>query len=221
MKRFALILTACLCLAGLLPGCGAKPVYMPQEIPTFSSIADTVQVQLTDDTGKVWLDNSHFASVEIKTGQDGISYLEFVTTEAGKALLADATAANLKKPLTLVADDQFLFSPVVMAPIEDGVFAVANNKTYDAQYIFNLLTAAEDPMHGVRPPSYVLPVDEIKRIAYEKAGITADQVLDVTCSLTFDKDWRGWEYRVEFLVQNVRHVCEINAVSGTVIKYKN
>ena len=72
MKRFALILTACLCLAGLLPGCGAKPVYMPQEIPSFSSIADTVQVQLTDDTGKVWLDNSHFASVEIKTGQDGI-----------------------------------------------------------------------------------------------------------------------------------------------------
>ena len=219
MKRFAIIFALCLCLVGVLPGCGAKPIYTPEVIPTFSGIADTVQVQLADDTGKVWLDNSHFASVEVKTGQDGISYLEFVTTEAGKALLADATAANLNKPLTLVADNKFLFSPVVMAPIEDGVFVVANNKTYDAQYIFNLLTDAEDLMQGVRPPSYVLPVDEVKGIAYEKAGITADQVLDVTCSLTFDKDWRGWEYRVEFLVKNVRHVCEINAVSGTIIKY--
>lgn len=219
MKRFALLLTACLCLVGLLPGCGTKPVYMPTEVPTLSVISDTVRLTVTDDSQRVWLDNSHFVSVEVKTGQDGIAYLEFITTEAGKSLLADATAANLNRPLTFVADGQFLFSPVAMEPIKDGVFAVANNKTYDAQYIFNLLTAAEDPMHGVRPPSYVLPVDEIKRIAYEKAGITADQVLDVACSLTFDKDWRGWEYRVAFLVQNVRHVCEINAVSGTVIKY--
>lgn len=221
MKRFALLLTACLCLAGLLPGCGAKPVYMPTEVPTLSVLSDTVRLTVTDDSQRVWLDNSHFVSVEVKTGQDGIAYLEFVTTEAGKAMLADATAANLKRPLTFVADGQFLFSPVAMEPIEDGVFAVANNKTYDAQYTFNLLTGAEDRMQGVRPPSYILSSEEAKAIAYNKAGITADQVLDVTCSLTFDRDWRGWEYRVEFLVQNVRHVCEINAVSGTVIKFGN
>ena len=219
MQKCMLMLAMCLCLVGLLAGCKAKPVYVPEETPVFSAISDTVQLTLVDDTQKVWLDNSHFVSVEVKTGEDGAAYLEFVTTEAGKALLAEATEANLKKPLTFMADNLILFSPMTPTTIENGVFAVANNKTYDARYIYNLLTAAEDPMEGVRPPSYVIKSDEAKTIAYDKAGVTPDEVLDVSCSMTFDRTWRGWKYTVKFRVQNLQHVCEINAVTGTVLKY--
>ena len=223
MKRIGLWLCVCLLLIPCLASCESKPQSnpssTPDETPILSAISDEVQLTLVDDTQKVWLDNSHFVSVEVKTGEDGAAYLEFVTTEAGKALLAEATEANLKKPLTFMADNMILFSPVVSTTIENGEFAVANNKTYDARYIYNLLSAAEDPMEGVRPPSYVIKSDKAKTIAYDKAGVTPDEVLDVSCSMTFDRTWRGWKYTVKFRVQNLQHVCEINAVTGTVLKY--
>ena len=74
-------------------------------------------------------------------------------------------------------------------------------------------------MLGVRPPSFVLEASQVKKIAYEKAGITEDQVLGVTCSLKFNTDWRGWEYTIEFIVEGRQHTCVINAVTGTVTRY--
>lgn len=220
MKRYVALLLACLSLLMLLAGCRqVEPVDSPELIPTRTIIADDVSLTVNDENQKVWLDNSHFASVEIKTGSNGITYLEFVTTEAGKSVLAEATAANLNKPLYFFAGHKLLFSPEVGRTIEDGVFVVSNDKAYDAQYFFNLLTGAENVLEGVRPPKYLIKDEEAQVIAFNKARVTPDQILDVSCSLQFDTDYSCWAYTVSFLVENVRHTCKIHAVTGAVINY--
>ena len=220
MKRYVAFLLACLSLLVLLAGCGqAKPVVPPDVSPTRTIISDDTPLMVNDEAQKAWLDNSHFASVEIKTDSNGIAYLEFVTTEAGKSVLAEATAANVNKPLYFFWGHKLLFSPVVDRTIEDGVFVVSNDKAYDARYFFNLLTGAENVLEGVRPPKYLIKDEEAQVIAFNKARVTSDQMLDVSCSLQFDTDYSCWAYTVSFLIENVRHTCKIHAVTGAVINY--
>lgn len=216
MKKYTLLLFIMLFSSFILSSC--NKITDSNNVKT-ASISKNVKIELTDDNGEVWLDNSCFEKIEVKTGEDGIDYIEFVTTQEGKTKLLDATAENLGKPLTLTANNKLLFSPTVMTPIENGIFYMPNYKTYDANYIFNLLIDAPDKMQGVKPPQYIISVDEVKVISFDKADVTPEEVTKFEYELEFDEEWMGWKYDIDFSVENIKYECEINAVSGTVIKF--
>lgn len=59
--------------------------------------------------------------------------------------------------------------------------------------------------------------DEAKRLALQRADVTADQISDFELDLDYDDDARRWEYEISFNVGRTEYECEIHAQNGTII----
>ena len=193
-----------------------KPIN--EESNLTGKISDNVEFRVHDDNSKIWLDNSHIEKISVETDNEGKKMLVFTTTEEGKTILFNATTENLGKPLSVSADKHLLFSPTVVAPIEDGLFTF-NSTLIDFVYLYNYLTDANDKMKGVMPPENLISKETAKNGVFERAGTTTDKVSELKIELKIDEDYFGWKYCINFTTNNKEYTSEVNAHTGGIIKF--
>lgn len=167
---------------------------------------------------KIWLKNSHIDKISVESDGEGKKILVFTTTEEGKSILYNATTENIGKSLSVSADKYLLFSPTIMAPIEEGLFTFSSAHI-DFVYLYNYLTDAKDKMEGVAPPKDLISEDTAKNKAFERAGTTADNVTQLSIELKIDQDLFGWIYCIDFTENNKEYNSEVNAHTGGITKF--
>jgi len=193
-----------------------KPIN--EESNLTGQISNNVEFRVSDDNSKIWLNNSHIEKISVETDNEGKKMLVFTTTEEGKAILFNATNENIGKPLSVSADKYLLFSPTVVAPIEDGLFTF-DSTLIDFVYLYNYLTDAKDKMKGVTPPEDLISEDIAKNRVFERAGITADNVSELKIELKIDQDFFGWKYCIDFTANDKTYTSEVNAHTGGITKF--
>jgi len=193
-----------------------KPIN--EESNLTGEISNNVEFRVSDDNSKVWLNNSHIENVSVESDSEGKKTLVFTTTEEGKSILFNATNENVGKPLSVSANHYLLFSPMVVAPIEDGLFKF-NSTLIDFVYLYNYLTDAKDKMEGVTPPDDLVSDETAKNKVFERAGTTADNVSELTIELKINQDFFGWMYCINFKANNKTYTTEVNAHTGGIIKF--
>ena len=193
-----------------------KPIN--EESNLTGKISDNVEFRVHDDNSKIWLNNSHIEKISVETDDEGKKMLVFTTTEEGKTILFNATTENLGKPLSVSADHYLLFSPMVVLPIEDGLFTF-NSTLIDFVYLYNYLTDAKDKMKGVTPPDDLISEETAKNKVFERAGTTADKVSELNIELKIDEDFFGWKYCINFTTNNKEYTSEVNAHTGGITKF--
>lgn len=181
-------------------------------------LSDAVEFSVHDDNANIWLNNAHIEKVSVEMDDEGKKTLIFTTTEEGKTVLFNATKENISKPLSVSANQHLLFSQMVVAPIEDGVFA-CNSTLVDPVYLYNYLTDAKDKMQGVTPPQNLISEDAAKNTVFDRADITADNVSDLEIELKIDEDYFGWKYCIRFVANNKEYTSEVNAHVGNIAKF--
>ncbi len=62
--------------------------------------------------------------------------------------------------------------------------------------------------------------DRAKEIAFERAGIKAEDAKFLEVEYDYDDDRRIWEYSVEFEAGGYEYDCEINAQDGSIVKFE-
>lgn len=181
----------------------------------------SIELVIADDSGKVWLDESHLEYVNMKLNEGGEKYLEIVATEEGKKCLYEATKANLDKVLTFYVDG--ICIPVLNnnSVIEDGIIVIDNIIYCDPNYTFNLLTDVSDKMKDVNPPQYIINEEEAKEIVFKKAEVTSEDVTGLKLELFFNEEWRGWQYNISFDANEKNYSTTVNAVTGTIRSYRS
>ncbi len=218
MKKY-IYLALCLCMLLSFIGCKGKTSKPIDEDSNLTGkISDSVEFRVSDDNSKIWLDNSHIDKISVESDSEGRKTLIFTTTEEGKTILYNATNENIGKPLSVSADKYLLFSPMVMAPIEDGVFTL-DSTNIDFVYLYNYLTDAKDKMEGVTPPEDLISEDTAKNKVFEHANIIADEVSQISIDLKIDEDYFGWKYCIDFTSNGISYTSEVNAHTGGVIKF--
>jgi len=218
LKKY-ICLMLCIFLFFSFAGCGEKNNTPVNENSNLTEkISDSVDFRVSDDNSKIWLDNSHIEKISLGTDDEGKKMLVFTTTEEGKTILYNATNENIGKPLSVSADEYLLFSPMVMAPIENGEFTF-NNNLIDYAYLYNYLTGAEDKMAGVTPPDDLISEETAKNKVFERANTTADNVSELSVELKIDQDFFGWIYCIDFTANNKEYTSEVNAHTGGVTKF--
>ncbi|MEN6349049.1 MAG: protein translocase subunit SecD [Syntrophomonas sp.] len=93
-------------------------------------IKNTAQLEFWDETGKVLVTGKNLkdAQARVVSGTEGAEVnIEFDKT--GTQLFADATAANVGKPLAIVIDGKVISAPTVKEPIPDGSASISGNFT--------------------------------------------------------------------------------------------
>lgn len=218
MKRI-FCLTVCLIFI-LFAGCNKK-TELPKTYETKQTgkLSDSLDFKITDEKSRVWLDDSLIENITLEYDYGGQKTITFVTTEEGKLLLNNATNENIGKTLSLIIDNKMLFSPTVMAAIEDGSFTFSGNYLIDYTYLYNYLTGAKDKMAGVTPPNDLIPEDRAKQIVFERAKVTSNDVTKLEINLEIDQDYFGWKYKINFKANGVRYKTEVNAHNGSVLKF--
>lgn len=218
MKKY-ICLALCLCMCMVLGGCkpqSANPI--DKNTNKIGKLSNNIEFIVADDNSKVWLDNSHIEKISLQTDDNGVKTLIFSTTEEGKTALFNATNENIGKPISVVADEHLLFSPIVMAPIEDGKFTFSAYYL-DGAYLFNHLTGAKDKMEDVAPPDSLITEEDAKSKMLQHANLTADSVSEYNVTLKIDEDYFGWKYLIDFTYNGKNCKSEINAHTGTIIKF--
>lgn len=111
-------------------------------------IKNTAQLEFWDQTGKVLLTGEHLkdAQAQVQSGGTGATVsLEFDTE--GAKLFAQATAANVGKPIVIVLDEKTISAPTVNEPITGGKAQIEGNFTAkEAQDLAVLLRSGALPV---------------------------------------------------------------------------
>ncbi len=218
MKKY-ICLALCLCMFLSFIGCkGKTDKPINEESNLTGKISDNVEFHVSDDNSKIWLNNSHFEKISVETDNEGKKMLVFTTTEEGKNILFNATTENIGKPLSVSADKYLLFSTMVVAPVEDGIFTF-NSTLIDFVYLYNYLTDAKDIMEGVTPPDDLISEEIAKNSVFERAGTTVDKVTQLSIELKIDEDYFGWKYCINFTTNNKEYTSEVNAHTGSITKF--
>lgn len=218
MKKY-ISLALCLCVFLSFIGCkGKTDKPINEESNLTGEISDSVEFRVHDDNSKIWLNNSHIEKISVEPDSEGKKMLVFTTTEEGKTILFNATTENLGKSLSVSADHYLLFSPTVVAPIEDGLFTF-NSTLIDFVYLYNYLTDAKDKMSGVTPPDNLISEEVAKNKVFERANITANQLTHLYIGLVIDEDYFGWKYCFDFTTKDKKYTAEVNAHTGGIIKF--
>ncbi len=218
MKKY-ISLALCLCVFLSFIGCkGKTDKPINEESNLTGEISDSVEFRVHDDNSKIWLDNLHIEKISVETDNEGKKILVFTTTEEGKTILFNATNENIGKPLSVSADKHLLFSPTVVAPIEDGLLTF-NSTLIDFVYLYNYLTDAKDKMKDVTPPENLISEETAKNKVFERAGTTADNVTQLSIELKIDEAYFGWKYCINFTTNNKEYTSEVNAHTGGIIKF--
>lgn len=111
-------------------------------------LKNTAQLEFWDETGKVWVTGENLKNAEARMSQDGQKAevtLEF--DKEGAKLFAEATTANVGKPLLIVLDEEVISAPNVNGPIPDGEAVIEGDFTAkEAQDLAVLLRSGALPV---------------------------------------------------------------------------
>lgn len=111
-------------------------------------LKNTAQLEFWDETGKVLVtgENLKDAQAQVQSGgQSAVVSLEF--DKIGAKLFAEATAANVGKPISIVLDDKIISAPNVSGPISGGNAQIEGNFTAkEAQDLAVLLRSGALPV---------------------------------------------------------------------------
>ena len=93
-------------------------------------------LEFQDESGNVVLDGSDIAGAEGGVTEDSQTgtkqyIVELTLTKDGTTKFADATAANLKKRISIVYDGETISSPVVQAVISDGKAQISGQQSIE------------------------------------------------------------------------------------------
>ena len=101
-------------------------------------LKNVAQLEFQDEQGKVWVTGENLKNAEARMDRSGTGNAE-VTLEfdkVGAKLFADATTANVGKPLVIVIDNMVISAPKVNGPITDGNAVIQG--TFTAEEANNL-----------------------------------------------------------------------------------
>jgi len=111
-------------------------------------IKNTAQLEFRDQTGKVLVTGKDLKDAQASPGTNGKGAtvdLEF--NDAGAKLFAQATAANVGKPIAIVIDNQVISAPTVDEPIPSGKAQIHGSFTAEeAQNLAVLLRSGALPV---------------------------------------------------------------------------
>lgn len=116
-------------------------------------LKNVAQLEFQDETGKVWVTGENLKNAEARMDRSGTGNAE-VTLEfdkIGAQLFADATTANVGKPLLIVIDNAVISAPNVNGPITDGNAVIQGRFT--AEEANNLAVQLRS---GALPVSFVV-----------------------------------------------------------------
>ena len=78
-------------------------------------------------------------------------------------------------------------------------------------------SSAEKVDLAVGESSQKISRDEAKNIAFDTAGVVAEDVSRLTVELDYDDDARRWEYEVDFYADGAEYDIEIDANTGEIV----
>jgi preprotein translocase subunit SecD len=111
-------------------------------------IKNTAQLEFRDEKGKIWVTGKDLKDAQASPGTGGTGAsvdLEF--NDEGTKLFAQATAANVGKPLYIVIDDEIISAPTVDEPIPGGKAQIHGSFTAEeAQNLAVLLRSGALPV---------------------------------------------------------------------------
>lgn len=175
-------------------------------------LSNTAQLEFYDQDGKKWVtgENLKDAQAEIDPNtQEGRVNLEFDKT--GAKLFAEATAANVGKPLIIVLDGKAISAPTVREPIADGSAEISGGFTpQEAQDLAVLLRSGALPVSlkimEKRSIGPTLGADSLNKSV--KAGL-----LGIVIVLLFMLGY----YRLPGLVADLSLILYAGLVLGTMV----
>lgn len=115
-------------------------------------IKNTAQLEFWDETGKVLLTGEHLKDAQAKMtagGLDAEVHIEF--DSEGTRLFAEATAANVGKPIAIVLDDSIISAPNVNEAIPSGSAVITGD--FDAKEAQDLAVLLRS---GALPVSFTI-----------------------------------------------------------------
>jgi preprotein translocase subunit SecD len=94
-------------------------------------LKNVAQLEFQDETGKVWVTGENLKNAEARMDRSGTGNAEVLLEfdKTGARLFADATLANVGKPLLIVIDDEVISAPNVNEPINDGSAVISGHFT--------------------------------------------------------------------------------------------
>ncbi|MCX5780685.1 MAG: protein translocase subunit SecD [Firmicutes bacterium] len=111
-------------------------------------IKNTAQLEFRDQSGKIWVTGKDLKDAQAAPGTNGKGAsvnLEF--NDVGTKLFAEATAANVGKPLYIVIDNQVISAPTVSTAIPSGKAEISGSFTAEeAQNLAVLLRSGALPV---------------------------------------------------------------------------
>lgn len=116
-------------------------------------IGQTAQLSFVDETGKVLLTGDMVADATkqvgaIQKGSNAQPYVALKFNDEGKQLFAEATAANIGKPIYIVMDGEVISAPMVQSAITTGEASITGNFTGEsAEELASLIRAGSLPFN--------------------------------------------------------------------------
>ena len=116
-------------------------------------IGQTAQLSFVDETGKVLLTGDMVADATkqvgaIQKGGNAQPYVALKFNDEGKQLFAEATAANIGKPIYIVMDGEVISAPMVQSAITTGEASITGNFTGEsAEELASLIRAGSLPFN--------------------------------------------------------------------------
>ena len=128
-------------------------------------------LEFQDESGNVVLDGSDIAGAEGGVTEDSQTgtkqyIVELTLTKDGTTKFADATAANLKKRISIVYDGETISSPVVQAVISDGKAQISGQQSIEE---------AKELASIIRIGSLKLELDVVNELIFEVSD-SADEI---------------------------------------------
>ena len=116
-------------------------------------IGQTAQLSFVDETGKVLLTGDMVADATkqvgaIKQGGNAEPYVALKFNDEGSQLFAEATEANIGKPIYIVMDGEVISAPMVQSAITTGEASITGNFTGEsAEELASLIRAGSLPFN--------------------------------------------------------------------------
>ena len=117
----------------------------PNEI--LSIIGTPAKLEFTDPNGAVIIDGSMVKNAQAAQGENNQIVVAFELNDEGARLFADATAANIGKPISILLDGETISAPTVNSVIAGGRGEITGNFTAEeAQTLASLIMSGALPL---------------------------------------------------------------------------
>ena len=117
----------------------------PNEI--LSIIGTPAKLEFADSAGTVLMDGSMVKNAQAAQDENGQAVVDFTLNDEGSKIFAEATAANLGKPISILLDGETISSPTVNSVIAGGRGQITGNFTpEEAQTLASLIMSGALPI---------------------------------------------------------------------------